>query len=86
MGLSENIFKALQLLEPSAPCYYKVTILGGVGVYVEGVSKILELTKDKIVLLIKKEKILVEGKNLKIKSFINNDIAIHGEVVSVVKV
>ena len=56
MGLSENIFKALQLSEPSAPLYYRVTILGGAGVYVEGVSKILQLNEEKIILLVKNKK------------------------------
>lgn len=85
MGLSENILKTLGLIESSVPCSYRVTLCGGMGVYIEGAEKIIDVNKEKIIFLVKGGKIIIEGSNLRLKSFVGKDSAVTGEILKVLK-
>ena len=85
MGLSENIFNALGVLEPCVPCAYKITLCGTLGVYIEGAQKIIDVNDEKVIFLVKNGKIVIEGKNLKLTSFVLGDASIKGEILKVQK-
>ncbi len=85
MGLSENIFNALGALEPCVPCAYKITLCGTLGAYIEGAQKIIDVNEEKVIFLVKNGKIVIEGKKLKLTSFVLGDASIKGEILKVYK-
>ena len=85
MGLSENIFNALGALEPCVPCTYKITLCGTLGAYIEGAQKIIDVNEEKVIFLVKNGKIVIEGKKLKLTSFVLGDASIKGEILKVYK-
>ncbi len=82
MGFSDNIFK---LTGGICPPSYRITVCGECGVFIEGVTKILDISGDYIVLAIKDVKVKIYGKNLKISSYYEGDISILGNAVKIEK-
>ena len=59
---------------------YRVTVLGGKGVYVEGVERICELKPSCVSVLVKGGKIVFSGKNLSLGSYVDRDLCVCGLV------
>ena len=85
MSLYESILKSLGVATTDLPCSYRISVCGEFGVHVEGVKKIIDVASDKVIFEVKNGKIMVEGNNLKLTSFLNSDVVIKGEVLKVVK-
>jgi hypothetical protein len=85
MGLYESILNSLGVAVTDLPCSYRVTVCGGIGAYIEGVKKIIDVSAEKIILEVKNCKLTVEGKGLKLTSFVSGDASIKGDVLSVLK-
>lgn len=79
MGLTDSINNFLGLCNVGA-CPYRITVLGSLGVYVEGVEKICNLKKEEIVIKLKNATLLIQGENLSIGSFIDRDLTVRGKV------
>lgn len=79
MGLSDSINSFLGLCNMGA-CPYRITILGSLGVYIEGALKICDLKSNEIAVSLKGVKLIVQGENLTITSFIDKDLTINGKV------
>lgn len=58
----------------------KVTILDNKNLIVEGYKKLLEYSENEIVYLTKKDKITLEGTNLKIQRINRNELLIVGKI------
>ena len=82
MGFYDNIFK---ITGGIAPCLFRITVCGDVGVYVEGVIKILDISESQILLKVKGYKIKITGENLKISSYYEKDVSIRGSTLSIIK-
>lgn len=82
MSLGDNLYKLTGGLAPPA---YRITILGGAGVFIEGVSKLIDIKTNQISIECSKTAVTFEGKNLKVLSYCARDLYISGEVIKVVK-
>ena len=85
MSLYESILKSISGATTDFPCAYRITLCGGLGVHVEGVKKIIDVTSARVIFEVKNGKIIIEGDNLKLNSFMYGDVSIKGNVIKVVK-
>ena len=53
--------------------------------YIEGAQKIIDVNDEKVIFLVKNGKIVIEGKQLKLTSFVLGDASIKGEILKVYK-
>ena len=82
MGFSDNIFKITGGICPSS---YRITVCGNIGVYVEGVLKIIDIGDKQIIVRVKGNRLKIFGDNLKITSYYERDISISGEIIKIEK-
>ena len=83
MGLSDSINSFLGLCNMGA-CPYRITVLGSLGVYIEGALKICDLKPNEIIILLKGIKLVIQGENLSISSFIDKDLTVNGKVEKII--
>ncbi len=55
-------------------------VQNGVGGYFQGVEKILDISKEKVILKIKKGEVLILGSNLKLSRYFDKDLVLSGKI------
>ena len=79
MGFRESINGFFALCNVgSAP--YRVTALGNSCAFIEGVKKIIDLSPEKISLLVKGGTLVFHGENLTIYSCVEKDVTVVGTI------
>lgn len=63
-----------------APLSYRITILSDGGLFIEGVSKLLDIKSGKLNVLCGKSTVFIEGENLKICSYVEKDLYVVGKI------
>lgn len=62
---------------------YSLIDFGGEAIYIEGIKKLVSVSESKIVLLLRKKQIVIEGKKLVINDYESDCIVINGAVESI---
>lgn len=79
MGFKESINGFLGLCN-EGECPFRITVLGSLGVFIEGVKKILNLKPNVVVVSVKGGAIAVYGEGLFLGSYVERDLTIKGKV------
>ena len=83
MGFKENINDFFGLCNLGA-CPYRITALGESGAYVEGVLRVLEVSREQIALELKGAKVKILGAGLVIGHYCERDLTIKGRVEKII--
>ena len=81
MGFIEEIKKLMQI--EGMPLLYKVTVYGGLGIYLEDVKAVKSYTDKEIIVCLKKGELQLKGANLYIKKYFEGDLIIMGNVTEI---
>ena len=80
MSFIDNIVKKFGVDLAIAPLKYKAILFGEIGAFFENVKSIKSFEKDEIILTVKGGEIVVKGKELTVKNYVEGDLTIVGEV------
>ena len=80
MSFIDSIVKKIGVDLGLVPLKYKAVIFGELGVFFENVKSIKSFEKDEIVLTVKNKEIVIKGKELSVKNYVDGDLVIMGEV------
>ncbi|MBR1677739.1 MAG: YabP/YqfC family sporulation protein [Clostridia bacterium] len=83
MALLGNMLGCIGIGNDIAPYPYRFYVFGTSGAWIEGIKGVKELSAERISLVVHGGIIEVTGKNLRIIKFVEGEMALGGEVVSV---
>ena len=83
MGFGDCILRCLNLEDYALLSSFRLTLIGGKGVYLEGALRIVDITSDCVKIEIKGGILKIDGVNLQITSYLEKDIAILGKIKKV---
>ena len=72
------------MTELGASTTYRVVNLGGKFLYIEGIKSILSFGEEEMAFALKREQLIVQGKNLQVKYLDKTTCSLEGEISSVV--
>lgn len=78
MSVMKEIEKLVNLSNMSIN--YRYINFGGNGIYVEGIKGVFEIEKDVVSFLLKKDRIIINGENLKVKYLDKSTCVITGKI------
>ena len=83
MGFKENINDFFSICNVGG-CPFRITVLGDLGVYVEGVVRVLDVNALEITIEVKGAKLVFSGKGLTISSYCEKDLTIKGGIEKII--
>ncbi|MBR6737316.1 MAG: YabP/YqfC family sporulation protein [Clostridia bacterium] len=83
MGFKENINAFFGLCNVGG-CPFRITVLGEVGVYVEGAVRVIDVKDGEVAIEVKNAKLCFYGKGLSLGSFCDKDLTVKGKVEKIV--
>ena len=79
MGFRDNINDFLGLCNKGS-CPFRITLLGSVGAYIEGVIRVCDVKSSQIIIEVKGAKLLFLGNSLTVSSYCEKDLTIKGGI------
>jgi len=86
MGFLENICRGLGIEADITPCDFRYSVFGKYGGHFEGVKTLKSFGKEEVIIIIKDGEIKITGKNLSIRKYCENEVALNGEITEVKKI
>ncbi len=85
MALFDNLLSALGLDCEISPYSYRYYVYGSCGGWFEGVS-IISYSLSEVIFKTKNGKLKVTGKNLSVKKYVEQEVALSGEIYGVERI